>query len=306
MIMRSPSVAILWELWRITRTEIAWKLALPIGGGLAALMLCAVFAPPDDPRRYEAIMGFGAVIAMTFLIIPNFLNWVSLARMNGGRPGFTLYLSYSRPVRTTVIVGLPMAYVVTVSAAIYLVSALLLKAISGYPFPLLPVAAWMAALSVILTAAYWSSRSMVALVLGSMLAVVTWGRFADHRVNSFPNDFDWHDSPKLWSTIFDFPLTDYAVIALISLASYAVTVVKVAQQRRGDAQAAVTLTSGGGLWGRLVDLFRLPCPHLVRSARSDMVGPEVEWIAGDDDRSSASDRGSAVVVRRQSHRCGIL
>ena len=50
MTLRSPIVAMLWELWRVTRVEIAWKLALPIGVGLAALALGAAFGPPDNPR----------------------------------------------------------------------------------------------------------------------------------------------------------------------------------------------------------------------------------------------------------------
>ena len=87
------------------------------------------------------------------------MGWLSLAKLNGGRPGFPLYLHYTRPVRTAVIVGLPMAYLTAVSSAIYLVSALLLRVTSGYAFPLLPVAAWIAALTLVWVAATWSTRN---------------------------------------------------------------------------------------------------------------------------------------------------
>ena len=73
-----------------------------------------------------------------------------------------------------------------------------------------------------------------------------------------PDTFDW--PPRLWPTLFDFPLTDYAWIALIGLASFGVTVAMVARQRRGDELAAITWTRGGGWWDRLVSLFRFPCP----------------------------------------------
>ncbi len=96
-------------------------------------------------------MDNGAAIAMILLVLPHFVGWLSLARLNGGRPGFPLYLHYTRPVRTAVIVGLPMAYLTAMSSAIYLVSALLLRVTSGYPFPLLPVAAWIAALTLVLS-----------------------------------------------------------------------------------------------------------------------------------------------------------
>ena len=98
--------------------------------------------------------------------MPHIVGWMSVAGLNGGRPGFPLYLHYTRPVRTAVIVGLPMAYLTALSSAIYLVSAFLLRVTSGYAFPLLPVAAWIAALALVLVASTWSTRSMVVLMLG--------------------------------------------------------------------------------------------------------------------------------------------
>ena len=50
MTMRSPIVAMLWEIWRVTRVEAAWKLALGIVGGLAVLALCAAVAPADNAK----------------------------------------------------------------------------------------------------------------------------------------------------------------------------------------------------------------------------------------------------------------
>ena len=110
------------------------------------------------PRR-EAIKDFGAAIALILIVLPHFMGWLSMAKLNGGRPGFPLYLLYTRPVRTAVLVGVPMAYLTALPAAIYLVSALLLRVTSGYPFPLLPVAAWIAALNLVLAATNWSTRT---------------------------------------------------------------------------------------------------------------------------------------------------
>ena len=39
MTLHSPIVAMLWELWRVTRTEVVWKLALPTGAGMVLLAL---------------------------------------------------------------------------------------------------------------------------------------------------------------------------------------------------------------------------------------------------------------------------
>jgi hypothetical protein len=147
-----------------------------------------------------------------------------------------------------------------VPAALYLASALLIEVTSGYPFPLLPVASWIAALSVVQLAVNWSSRNIVVLMLGNMIAGSAWVLFADYRLNSFANGFDWHDSPKLWPAIFAFPLTDYALIALMGLASFGVAVARVARQRHGDARAVTprkVRPAGFSKW--LEDLFR-SCP----------------------------------------------
>ena len=164
-----------------------------------------------------------------------------------GKPGFPLYLHYTRPIRTAVMVGLSMAYLTAVTFAIYLVSAFLLREAAGYPFSVLPAAAWIAAIALVLYTIGWSTRSMVVLMLGWLVTLFAGGGFVGARLDSFPNDVDY-------------PLTDYAVIALIGLVCFGVTVASVARQRRGDAQTAITRTPGSGLRGWLINLFPFPCP----------------------------------------------
>src|SRR5262245_213633 len=68
MTLGSPIVAMLWEIWRVTRVEVAWKLAFGIVGPLAVLALSAAFAPADNATRHERIMDEGAAIAMILLV----------------------------------------------------------------------------------------------------------------------------------------------------------------------------------------------------------------------------------------------
>ena len=259
MRLRSSVVAMLWELWRVTRAEIAWKLVLPLSLALAAFALGAAFGPRDNPAAYRDVNDNLAALALILIVIPQVIGWISMGRLNSGRPGFPLYLSYTRPVRTAVIVGVPMAYLTAVQTAIYLVSALVLRVTSGHAFPLLPVAAWLAALSWIGTAAFWSTRTRVFPILVSMSAVVIALGWAVDRLTAveIPDEYDW--PPRLWSTLFDWPLTDYAWVTLIGLASFAVTVVMVARQRRGDG-VSVNWFPSGRLSDPLVSLFRFPCP----------------------------------------------
>ena len=266
MTLRSPIVAMLWELWRLTAAEVAWKLALPIGGGLAVLGLGAAFGPADNPTNYQRVNDDVAALALILIVIPHLLGWLSIAKLNGSQPGFPLYLMYTRPVRTAVIVGLPMAYLTALSPAIYLVSAIVLRVASGHAFPLLPVAVWMAAFTVIGLAGGWSTRIRLIQVLVMMYAVTKGLGMAMQRLTAveIPGGYDW--PPRLWATLFDFPRTDYAWIALIGLTCFGVTVAGVTWQRRGGAPTVIALpgitwTPGGrGLWQWLIKLFRVPCP----------------------------------------------
>ncbi len=243
----------LWENWRLTKLEVAWRLALGIVGGLAVL---AVFS-----SQREAIKDFSAAIALILIVLPHFVGWLSMAKLNSGRPGFPLYLLYTRPVRTAVLVGIPMAYLTALPAAIYLVSALILRVTSGYAFPLLPVAAWIAALNLVLAATNWSTRNRLIQMLGVMVATMAWLLLAIHRLTAveIQGSYDW--PPNLWPTLFDFPLTDYALIGAIGLVSFGVAVASVARQRHGDAQAVTPRTVDfPGFPEDLVNLFRFPCP----------------------------------------------
>jgi Na+-transporting NADH:ubiquinone oxidoreductase subunit NqrD len=183
-----------------------------------------------------------------------------MEKRRGLRLGSPLCLLYTRPVQTAVIVGLPMAYLTAVSSAIYLVSAFLLRVTSGYAFPLLPVAAWIVALTVVVVAATLSTRDRATqvVVMACATAIGLWLAMQRLTAVEIPDTFDW--PPRLWPTLFDFPLTDYAWIALIGLASFRVAVVSVAQQRHGDAPAAIPWTAGVGLRAWLTNLFSIPCP----------------------------------------------
>jgi hypothetical protein len=260
MNLRSPFAAILWEIWRVTRAEAARKLAFGIVGGLAVLALFAAFAPTDDAKRHEDITDIGAAIAMTLLVLPHLMSWSSLASLNSARAGFPLYLQYSRPVKTSVIVGLAMVYLVAMSSAIYLASALLLRLTSGYAFPLLPVAAWIMALTLVLLAASWSIRNKTLRTVVMVSAVVKGLGMAIDRLTAIeiPDTFDW--PPRLWPSLFDFPSTDYAVISVIGVAAFWITTAAVTRQRRGDERPDVSQARRGGPYAWLVNLFPFSCP----------------------------------------------
>jgi hypothetical protein len=128
----------------------------------------------------------------------------------------------------------------------------------------------MAALTLVFASAAWSTRNRTVSVLVAMFAVVRALGLSMDRLTAveIPDTFDW--PPHLWPTLFDWPRTDYAWIALLGLACFGVTVAGVAWQRHGawtrapirraGRPTAPSSTPGSGLWGWLISLFRVPCP----------------------------------------------
>src|SRR5262245_36969012 len=150
--MQSPVVAMLWENWRLTRVEAGQRFLQGILLAAAVLAGSAAFGGNEESA---ARLGLG-LLWMTYAPL-----WLSVAKLNGGRfmdgyrPGYPFYFLYTRPVRTFVLVGAPMTYGVASVVALCLVSALVLRATFGAPFPLLPLAAWIATFHIAQWATQW-------------------------------------------------------------------------------------------------------------------------------------------------------
>jgi hypothetical protein len=240
--MRTPIVAMLWEQWRLTRSEAGWRLLLGIVAGSALLALPAA----DAGHAFLILLALHASF------------WMSIAKLNGGRlldgyrPGFPLHLLYARPVRTGVVVGAAMAYDAVSCVALYLVSAGLLEFAFGQPLPLLSVVVWIVSFHMVCTAVQWSTRNRVVQYLGTFgicmpFVVLLISRWAPGQDDSLLR--------------VEFSLAENVLMAVIGLASFGLTVAGVARQRRGDTRIAIPGTAGpGGYPEWLVSLFRLPCP----------------------------------------------
>ena len=166
--MQSSVVAMLWENWRLSRVEAANRLWFGI---LAAAAFLAVAATLPNEAAANATAP-----ALSILVIVHLPQWMSIAKLNGGRflegyrPGFPFHLLFARPVRTFVLVGVPMAYDAASGVAFYLASALLLRAVFGAQVPLLGIAAWIAAFRLMQTAVQWATRNRVIQFMASMAA----------------------------------------------------------------------------------------------------------------------------------------
>ncbi|HVG55920.1 MAG TPA: hypothetical protein VM846_15885 [Vicinamibacterales bacterium] len=245
--MRSPGAAMLWENWRLTRIEAFQRVVQGVVVPAVVLAGAAAFGPIDN----------GAVrLALGLLVMTHMPLWLSVAKLNGGRfmdgyrPGYPFYFLYTRPIRTFALVGAPMAYLAASGMAAYLLSALVLRAIFGYPFPLLPLAALIAAYHVAQWAAQWGTSNKVVQFIGSAVGGLGFTLLGMYRTRE-------------WPARLDVQFVDYAVLAAVCVVSVGLAVAGVARQRRGEARSVTPRTvtrSGFSEW--LAGLFRLPCPTL--------------------------------------------
>src|SRR5688572_15551180 len=127
--MWNPATAFLWEWWRTTRRQVLFFVAL---GGISG---CALLS-----RASAADMQYAVFLLL--VLLATFAWLAMLAR--SARNGFPMTLAYARPVRTRLLVGVPMAYLALACAATYAGPAMALRLAFGAPFPVLPVAVLLA------------------------------------------------------------------------------------------------------------------------------------------------------------------
>jgi hypothetical protein len=237
MNMRSPIVAILWENWRLTRVEAAWRLALGLVAGSAALTF---------------LDGSATKAFWVLLVLHGMVVWLSILKLNGGRfvdgykPGFPFYLLYSKPVPTATFVGVTMAYDALTCAALYVVSAALLELAFGQPLPSIAMVPWIIAFHLCYTCAQWSAPDRAVQWVGSIAFALPLYLLLKNRIAS--------------PLQVQFSPAENVLMVLVGVIAFALTVAGVARQRRGGTASAAETEKSGGYAGWLVNLFRLPCP----------------------------------------------
>jgi hypothetical protein len=270
--MRTPVEAMLWESWRLTRVEMAFRMSLAFilgGAPLIAIGLVVAFGD-QDPANMARLMNGGATVTLfllSFLAVP---FWFSIALLKGGRPidggtpGFSFSHGYPRPVTTGLLVGVPLTYLAVANAALYVVPALVLGALFGYAFPLAPFATWLVVFSLVQATTNWWTRSKTVQLVSSMAAVGACMLLVFRQVEAAAARGDIRDPgfrPAEWPALFALSLSDYGLIGSIAVASVALAIVSVARQRHGDGLIPVDGVAGAAWLHRWhVDVFRFPCP----------------------------------------------
>src|SRR5262245_55284664 len=155
--MWNSAAALLWEWWRMTRRQVVFFVAL---GGIPSW---ALLSRASDPNIQYVVFLLLVVVAT--------LAWVAMLARSA-RNGFPLTHAYARPVRTRLLVAVPMTYLALACAATYAGPAISLRLAFGTPFPVLPVAVLLAAGAALFAACNWSTRARVARSGASIVLLV--------------------------------------------------------------------------------------------------------------------------------------
>jgi hypothetical protein len=249
--MWTPAVAVIWESWRMTRRR------LLLGPILATL--------------FAGLLSRGATSTLAFVVL--FAIAIAMAvsmPLFGPGAGFPLSKAFARPIRTSVLVAAPLAYVFAAAGVCYLVPATIVRLFTGVSFPLIPVSIVIGALAVLVAGCNWVTRSAMLrmpLVLGAFIASGMMFRFLD----PFRNAAGSLVANKVVSPeLFVLSETGYVSLGVFILVLYIWIALAVEWQRRGDEQLSfphlgTTSQSRSGdivVWIRngCVELFRWRCP----------------------------------------------
>jgi hypothetical protein len=244
----TPAVAVTWESWRLDRRR--------------ALMV-SVLATVFGWLLVKFVNSTTAFVALFALAV---LSAFSMPGLGNGS-GFPLALAFARPIRTSTLVAMPLACVLVAASACYLVPALVLRALTGAAFPLIPVAAVIAALAAEVAAFRWSTRSTGVRIVLVFPAIVVWGLLYRY-LDPFKGPGHFVDIKAISPRMFVLSGVGYFAVALFIGALYLSTAWAVERQRHGDEE----LLSGSdeeperrgdilaGIRNACTDLFRWHCP----------------------------------------------
>jgi hypothetical protein len=255
--MHSPATAMIWELWRLTRKELLFLVALLILGGAALLTI-------GEQVGEESTMATLFLFASALICLNSPWSWTR--KIDNG-VGFLFNLGYVRPIPTWLLVCIPLAYLGVSVAVAYLVTVGALNVFFGIGFPLIPVAVTIGVAAIIFTSCYWWTANRAIQMTGvyaALAGVIFLYRWV-HPESLPGNDFP----PERWPIMFAFSFLDYVVLLVGAGIAIAITIFGVEHQRHGDESVffyenggkAVSYTNLSGWFAARVNgIVRVSCP----------------------------------------------
>ena len=248
-----PVKAMLWKCWRLSRFAFIVTL---LG---STTFMCGFFLFLESPQKDESVL-FSVVMlfiaALSVLFRAVYVDYKHFADKT--RSILPFHSDYAKPVRTDLLVTIPMMYIALTSMACYLVPAICLHTLFGMRLPLISVSFLILTLCIVLLMLVWFTQnrflrkeiSSIVLIFIQMLAFTS----LSVSINC--------STPNLLLAQLDFSQLDYLKLFLIVGGSIGVTVSAVERQRHGEQEML-----GGTYYGYIngfTGLFRRKGPFTTR------------------------------------------
>jgi hypothetical protein len=272
--MNNVVVALIWETWRLSRRWYSWVLAVAFAIDLGLMRQGSVFASSRPRGISDAVIMQVAVAPAVFMLNFTLALFATLLAMSvGSRAGFPLAFEYRLPVRTPLLVCVPLLTLASLCASLYMLPVLVCRVLFDVPFPILPVGMLLGTLVIILLACGWSARSStsrsLALLGGLVLAAQLFSVL--HPVNLTPPPLPPGQVPAFNHDIVALTPGQYVFLAAVCVLLYWLTLAAIRKQRCGDtamsaspgsasAKPALKNVSISSLLLRAGDWVTLPCP----------------------------------------------
>lgn len=223
--MRGPLRAMLWELWRTSRSEVLGRLGYSIG-------LVLLFAEGARRTGHTDLLETGRGVVVCVASISSWLSMAWIRELDRESTGFSYRLGFARPVSTSRLVLVPIAFGTAISLMCYLLPTALFILLSGVSLPVLAPMFFSGCTSIWLTAATWSPTSLVdkivAMLLTFALVAVLLVIYSANR---------GYDAPFLLAIgrpdYFQFGWQHYAGLVALTSAAICGSVISVGWQRSG-------------------------------------------------------------------------
>ncbi|MDA1053073.1 MAG: hypothetical protein O3C40_21685 [Planctomycetota bacterium] len=226
--MRTPTQAVLWELWRTSRLQ----LLMVVGVQFAIVLLlysATFFAKNSDEGTAHVLCGIFVMWSTAMSAFSQ--SWRNTFETT--HIGFSFRLGFTRPISTARMVAIPMLFIVIVAPLCYLLPAILFSWLMGLSVPLVGPAMLSAGAAACLVAVAWSPATSIGKAIG--LVAFFGGLIASAAMYHLPSG---NPDPFLLEIgkpdYFDFAWYQYLVLLAVPAIAMVVTVVAVERQRHGD------------------------------------------------------------------------
>ena len=225
--MKTPTQAILWELWKTTRNELLAKLAF-LCAILSFFALVPIWREFGEPHQ-RVLNGIAVVVAA---ICSSSMSTCWSQLDNTGN-GFAFRLGFTRPIATRTLVLLPLAYTVVGSVLSYVLPVTLVNLFLPNAIPVLGPALLVAMLAALTLAATWSPASRAGRIACMIVTAACFVGLVFVR-----DSFEPSQEPLLMDlgrAEYYLPMWLCLLLPLVLLGTWALTTHRVALQRCGES-----------------------------------------------------------------------